>query len=331
MSPETAKGFHDRLENALVQRLWDQWGWLGAPTATSPVSEPDFTLDVESLILATLAVAEVDPRLQTILLEWLAEHGSLVSIARLKRVKQSSFPEATDQLSACAAIVSKEAGHANWKSLIGKASNEARKDEAPKIRGLGTTFDPHKPGCLTLKLRALFGVGSRADIISFLLCSPGGQGGNANIARETGWFVKTVQKAVAEMAQSGHVRIEPFHGRHVVRIHLADWKAFAGKGARNWIAWNRIWKAHLSFLATLGKIASEKPSPSAARFLAIESYRKEAFEVRASCGFLVKEAYEPVPLADEIEHFIASIESGEKWPVGATWHDPNRVRFVDQP
>ena len=70
-------------------------------------------------------------------------------------------------------------------------------------RGLSKPPRPNQPGAFLLKLRALFGMQSRAEVLAWLLAHESGH--PAQIARETGYFRGSVQNVLNELEMSGHV------------------------------------------------------------------------------------------------------------------------------
>ena len=59
------------------------------------------------------------------------------------------------------------------------------------------------PANLMFRLRALFGVNARADILAYLLRHPDGH--PPDMARQTGYVPRTVQMTLVEMAYSGKI------------------------------------------------------------------------------------------------------------------------------
>ena len=147
-------------------------------------------IDPEALILASLSLAEYETRLRDVMIEWLAQHGSLINVARLKRIKSSHFPGVDEELVSIASALLNHGKLPNWKTLIARDANSDSTPSASSIRGLTTKFDPHASPCLILKFRALMGVSSRAEILAYLLTLPHYQDSISGIAAETGFFMK---------------------------------------------------------------------------------------------------------------------------------------------
>ena len=116
--------------------------------------------------------------------------------------------------------------------------------EQVQLRKLSSPPNPNLRTNLLFKLRALFGLQARAEIMACLLCSEASY--PAEIAMLTGYFPRTVQLALNEMTRSGHVltgreaREKRFHLRHEEWGFLA--KAPAHQFPR-WVNWGALFAA----------------------------------------------------------------------------------------
>jgi len=68
-------------------------------------------------------------------------------------------------------------------------------------RGMSQPPDPARAEAFLLRMRLVFGVSARAEVITWLLTHEGGHA--AGIARETGWFSKSVQAILNGLEQAG--------------------------------------------------------------------------------------------------------------------------------
>ena len=69
------------------------------------------------------------------------------------------------------------------------------------MRGYSQAFDVQNPACLLIRLRALLGINARAEILCLLASAQEMHPSEA--ARMTGYYQKTIQTTLVEMAQSG--------------------------------------------------------------------------------------------------------------------------------
>lgn len=144
------------LVNAALQVAWSQWSALGAQGTLVP---PDHVIDLEALILLTPSLGNEDPRLLEEALDWCVLHAQrLISIARLRRLRSALADEARDAYDGFAASVNATAKPKTpWPtSRTGSKTRTSQKSQIPEI---------HREALLQLRLRCLFGVTARAEIL----------------------------------------------------------------------------------------------------------------------------------------------------------------------
>ena len=113
-----------------------------------------------------------------------------------------------------------------------------------ELRGLSSRFDPLMPECALLRLRALFGVSARAEIVLYLLTHELGH--PSGIARETGFSQKNVQDAVVDMTASNFVRVAQLEGRKKSYLILEEDRAclLGDREQRpRWVTWPPLFRA----------------------------------------------------------------------------------------
>ncbi len=223
--------FKSLVLDRLLALLWRQWSALGVP-GHSPVEERR-VIDPEPLLLLSLTVGRYDARLFDEILDWLVVNGAFLNVQRLKTLETRFDFQCKAQLSAVSELLGKKsASSLKWGRL--SAAHVKGKpeplffmkngkplpmpdDHAPEFSAHGLMRDPIKlrghaqpfPAkglpSLLLRLRALLGVNARCELLCLLGAAheihPSG------IARQTGYFPRTVQNALAEMTRSGVVQV----------------------------------------------------------------------------------------------------------------------------
>jgi hypothetical protein len=144
------------LVSAALRVTWQQWTALGVSGTVPP---PDHAIDLEPLILFTPVLQHDDPRLWDEALDWCVHHAQrLVSLARLKRLRTALPDLARDAYDRFAACVNGTARpKVAWPtSHPGTEVRTSGKSRAPDLQ---------HPSLLQLRLRCLFGVAARADML----------------------------------------------------------------------------------------------------------------------------------------------------------------------
>ena len=223
--------FKKKILDKLLDLLWRQWSAIGVSGYSN--SGESKVIDPEALLLLTLTVARHDARLFDEVLDWLEVNGNYLNVLRINNLlKQFNF-QAKAELSAVAEMLGQKSSVAlRWKKLATKYSQDKEsalfymKDGRPmptpngydeifrrhgllrpvvKKRGLSQTFPKEGMPSLLLRLRALFGVTLRCEILCLL--------GSVNeihpslIAKLLGQNPRSTQNTLAEMARSGVVQV----------------------------------------------------------------------------------------------------------------------------
>lgn len=196
-----------RVQDDLLDFAWSEWGQMGVlatPTRTSP-----WAADPEALLLFTFEVGRADPRLLDEVLDWLVVNGRLVSQQRIRNLSvdgsEQSLANAAlawasqHQRALRAAGARKPSGETRLEPLIRGSAVGGRSDPVfaahgwfkPQTEPSGKSKPPQlrAPINFAFRLRRLFGTGSRAEIVRFLVSSrlPGAQ---AEVVRRAAGFAK---------------------------------------------------------------------------------------------------------------------------------------------
>jgi hypothetical protein len=99
-------------------------------------------------------------------------------------------------------------------------------------------FPADVPACLWLRLRALFGVNARADILAYLLTNASGHA--REIARRTGYAQRTIQDALSDMEHSGYVNATVRGKTRTMRVIRPLRDTLLESGAPLWKPWPEI-------------------------------------------------------------------------------------------
>ena len=281
----------DKLLQQSLDFLWRQWTSLGVPGNLSYAG--DAVIDPEALLLITTELGRHDARLLDLAIDWLHQEGKRINLQRLKGLQSAVFPGNTRVLAGIAEILSEQSVLRKWETLrssshVGDADEErmipasggvsavhAVRNPDPRFMRHGVHYpqwkprhaclppSPGRPENLLLTLRSLFGVNARAEIMAWLLTHDSGH--PAVIARETGYFSKSIQAALNEMEASGVIVAERAGREKHFRLRKHDWADLFGFGASapppRWIAWPWVYDLIHRTLRLLEKSGTEDVSP----------------------------------------------------------------------
>lgn len=281
------------IENLLTQ-LWRQWSAMGV--AGHSGSAPSRIIDPEALLLFSTVIARHDARMFDEMLDWLDQNGSWISIQRLgTMLKEDGLGDPT-VLAAIADYLAKKNRNNKWELLARKAEIAGGDNELAvkplfpgipmggepdelflkhalergpiELRGMSLAPRTDKPANLLFKLRALFGRQARAEVIAWLLSN--GEGHPAEIARQTGYYRRTVQIVLNELAVSDLVRSIQTGREKYFAIQQDQWRLLMDWHAEyhlpRWITWPTVFKFLQSALEIFSAPDIEERSE---RYLAI--------------------------------------------------------------
>jgi hypothetical protein len=208
------KEFKERFYNHLIEIHWRHWAALGVSTHVTP--ERYWIIDLEPLIISTLAIGLRDKRLLSANLEWLIRNGEWVNLSRLKRIQNifmEPFPGMKEYLitpeifKLLVDIYNKNARHKiNFKEVEPYRTEENKIKEYEnvfnnfKVRNVVTEPKPRDPSMLQILLRGFFGIDAHVETFIYLLVN---DSGNSNfIAKEIFYNQKNVYSILERWANA---------------------------------------------------------------------------------------------------------------------------------
>lgn len=174
---------------ALVSGTWTE---LGVSGWTS--THGDWAVDPEPLILFTAWLGDADPRLRDEATDWCVRNWRHISKARLKNLLRQQPDDVKDAFGEFAATVSAHAG------VVWPGATEPRRFT---VTGRSTLPALDRPSMAWLRLRAMFGVGARAEILRWFLVSGGASHSVAALAARTGYTKRNVAEECDSLERAG--------------------------------------------------------------------------------------------------------------------------------
>jgi DNA-binding transcriptional ArsR family regulator len=222
VSPNLANGLRD----AFLRLVWDQWSQMGVSGSTE--RRDGWSIDPEALLAFTLRIARHEPRLFDEVLDWMCLNLDLVSAQRLKNL--AGDPQ-TQRLTAAAlswasarstkvtrhtARRAREVGEPVPLFVRTTGTMQVRKPDPiflehgfirPQLEPSHKSRPPERsaPINLCFRLRDLFGVSARAEVVRVLLLLHGGESRIREIVRAAGYSRQNVHEALNALVSAGVV------------------------------------------------------------------------------------------------------------------------------
>lgn len=186
------------LGDLALATAWSLWTELGVSGWER--RHQSEAIDVEPLILFTAWLGELDHRLLEESLDWCISNARFVSATRFRGLLKRVDPVVGEAFGDYSATVTAKVLKIRWPGE-GKALRftPSGKSEAPNLE---------RAGLLQLRLRALFGVGTRAEVLRLLLMDVPRGWSAAELARESGYAKVNVAAALDVLALAGTIRVE---------------------------------------------------------------------------------------------------------------------------
>lgn len=210
----------DRVRSELTSFAWDQWAQMGV---FAPTERRDpWAADPEALLLFSLEIGRDDPRLFDELLDWMLTNERLVSVQRLRNL---STDDDRDLAEAALTWVARQRPSARFKPLAGTRKQSGNPKPlfrvAQQIRNPDEVFlsfdmlkpdtppsgkshqpDTERPINFAFRLRNLFGLGSRAEILRYLITSSETAVPAQSIAEAAGYAKRNVNETLTALVIS---------------------------------------------------------------------------------------------------------------------------------
>ena len=210
------------LRQAVADLAWSLLTELGVPGLVR--RHQAVAIDPEPVVLLASLLVEDDPRLRDQLLSWLLQHGSLLSVSRLGGLLKAGGPMLQARFSEVAATV-RAAGGPRLPTPVEAVPFAG----SPEPRAMSLSL--RRPSLVRLRLRALCGVGARADVLGELLLRGDRWTRTVDLA-DVGYSKRSVASVLSELAEAGVVERVSQGNAHRFRLRRCDALAalVAGEG-----------------------------------------------------------------------------------------------------
>ena len=216
------------LEDLGLELAWSLWGELGVRGVVRGRHE-DWSIDPEALVVFTARVAGEDPRLRDEALDWCINNERHVSRARLKGILRRADEVTREAFGPFAATVAEHTGHAWPMATEAWSYQTTRRSTLASLAG---------PSLIRLRLRALFGVGARSEILHAFVAEPHSRMTAAGLARLTGYSKRNIAEELDQLALAGLLQVATPTNQWLYRLTDPDaLLAFVGERPRLFPNW----------------------------------------------------------------------------------------------
>jgi hypothetical protein len=268
----SASTLRDSVTARLTAFAWDQWAQLGVFAPTSRRDQA--AADPEALLLFTFEVGRSDPRLFDEALDWFLTNERLVSVQRLRNLCRDD--DDRDLVEGASLWVGRHQPRSRSSPLRGKEprTSEPRPlfyDVARQVREPDEAFlavglvkpttepsqksrhpDPGTPINFAFRMRHLFGLGSRAEIVRYLVTAPVTDASALGVADAAAYAKRNVSETLTSLVASRIVTAYEHGNERRYYVDRALWGQFLGFQASSWPTY-RDWPRLLGVLRQVSR------------------------------------------------------------------------------
>lgn len=206
---------------------WGLWIELGVSSWTAR-THADWAIDPEPLILFTAGLGDLDPRLRDEATDWCIRNWRYISKARLKTLLGKETAEVAEAFGEFAATVNHHAG-VRWPG--------ATTQRPFRVTGRSQQPDLDLASVCWLRLRAMFGLGARAEILRYFLGQHAGT--TARIALAASYSKRNIADECEGLVRAGVLR-RPGNSQVLVMRRREELGAFVGDMASIQPDWSAL-------------------------------------------------------------------------------------------
>jgi hypothetical protein len=230
MATSRRRGPAATFADQALSLAWGAWTELGVSGWTS--THADWAVDPEPLILFTAWLGDADPRLRDEATDWCVQNWRHISKARLKNLLRVQPHDVAAAFGEFAATVGAHAG-ISWPGAT----------HPRRYTLTGRSMLPHldRPSLVWLRLRAMFGVGARAEILRRFLAQRGGAMSVAALAVAAGYTKRNVAEECDTLQRAGVLSVRVRANRFDYSLaRRSELEAFVGEIAAILPEWTAI-------------------------------------------------------------------------------------------
>ena len=242
----------ERLVSHATDLAWSLWTELGVPGVVR--RHTGVAIDPEPLIVASPRLAAHDPRLLGLVYSWCADNDQRISASRLRGLAALAPSSAQEALAPMVATLRQDQG-VRW-----SVPSPGEPWAAPPEKRL-TQVNVSRPPLLRLRLRALAGVGARADVLAELL-GRADHWVRASDLQDEGYSKRNVARILSELTEAGLVEMRVQGKTHLIRLPRTT--AIGELVGATDLAFPR-WRPILAVVLTVIDLADLSDRPAATR------------------------------------------------------------------
>lgn len=191
------------MSRLITDFCWGVWSELGVSGWGR--THQNWLIDPEPLIIFTSLIGNEEPRLRDEAIDWCIHNWRYVSQTRLKNILQSEYHNELQGWGVFAATVNARAG-ANWPMATDDCSSY-------KETGKSTLRPLFEPSLFALRMRAIFGMGARTEILRYFALNSQSKVSAAELAETTNYVKRNIAQECDLLVQASILSVKTIGNR----------------------------------------------------------------------------------------------------------------------
>lgn len=230
--------FSEELQDHALDLAWSLWAEMGVSGWTR--QRTSAAIDPEALIIFTAALGDADPRLRDEATDWCIRYGRFIATARLKNLLSRDPEPVRTAFGEFAATVADHSPH-RW-----PLATEPRRYQPT---GRSRIDDFQRPSLIALRLRALFGVTARAEIVRMFLAELADSMMASELAPEAGYTKRNVAESLDALRRAGLLEVGEVRNQLQYRLaRKSELAALVGELPKDFPRWHSFFAVLLRLL-----------------------------------------------------------------------------------
>lgn len=230
---------------------WSFWSQLGVAGAYNKIQ--NILIFPEELIFLTSVLADKDPRLRDEALDWCSKYHRFVSVHRLKTLGKV-FDDQTQEAFSIFSMTLNTHASTKW-PIFKKVSGRK-----VVLSGKSKLSNFESPPLLYLKMRALFGVGARADLLTYCLMNEQKEYLISDLT-EIGYSKRNLAEVMDDFVNAGIFSEIPVRNqKRYAFIKRAFFKELMGPLPLRYVSWQLFLEVFLALRYSIQRIENKSDS-----------------------------------------------------------------------
>ena len=213
---------------------WGAWAELGVSGWGR--THQNWAIDPEPLIIFTAAIGQKEPRLRDEVMDWCIRNWRHLSQIRLRNILRLQPEQVMESWGVFAATINTRAG-VRWPGATVERSSY-------KATGRSRLRPLSEPSLVILRMRAMFGIGARTEILRFFLLNPRSKVTAAILAESTNFMKRNVAEECDLLVQADVLTVKTVGNRFYYSLKnsrdLANFVGAIPSIAPDWMALLRV-------------------------------------------------------------------------------------------